>query len=294
MHDLLQSEPPAPPQDLPDTEPWIPPHVPRFRRSTGPRSPKGKANSSMNRLSHGCRSQQTVLPDEDPAEFQATIDDWFEAYGPQDMVAARLVEETALADWFLRRNRKRIDQIERRLPPDAWDWTEQDQKRYQNFLRYKTTAERSFLRAFKELEAHVRRDAQDAKAHQRALDQSARIFMRWIRRTEAIESEDMKIRQWVQVERKDGRTSTSCYPSNEQIQQRVASFPKPPYFLTRMLNFPLGVPPEYSWAFPDGVQQLTGCTAEQTLFYEDWLRVIAREASHPGGHIGPTGWLFDD
>jgi hypothetical protein len=291
MQDLLPSEPPAPP---PDSEPLVPKHVPRFRRSTGPRSPEGKANSSMNRLSHGCRSQQTILPDEDPVEFQATIDDWFEAYGPQDPVAARLVEETALADWFLRRNRKRLDQTERRLPPDAWDWTEQDQKRYQNFLRYKTTAERSFLRAFKELEANVRRDAQDALTRQRALSQSARIFMRWIRRTEAIESEDMKIRQWVQVERKGGRTSTSCYPSNEQIQKRVASFPKPPYFLTRMLNFPLGVPPEYSWAFPDEVQQLAGCTAEQTMFYSDWLRAIVREAAHPGGHLGPTDWLFDD
>ena len=283
-----------PPDQNPPANPLVPRHISRFRRATGPRSPEGKAASSMNRLSHGCRSQVTVLPDEDPAEFEAILRDWFDAYGPQDPIAARLVEDTALADWFLRRNRKRLDQIECRLPHDAWHWTDSNLKLYNNFLRYKTTAERSFLRAFRELEAHVRRDAQDAQANQRALAQSARIFMRWTNRAAAQPHCDrIHMRQWIEIEKTPDGARTSLYPTNEQIQKRVAAHPKPPYFITRTLNFTHGVPPEYSWTFPDEVQQLTGSLAAQTVLYEDWLRLIARESSHPGGHIGPTEWLFD-
>ncbi|MBV9759491.1 MAG: hypothetical protein JO340_02915 [Acidobacteriaceae bacterium] len=284
----------APPPHDPPGNPIVSPHVPRFRRATGPLSREGKAVSSMNRLSHGCRSNVTVLPDEDPVEFEATIRDWFDAYGPQDPVAARLVEDTALADWFLRRNRKRLDQIEQRLPKDAWHWTDSNLKLYNNFLRYKTTAERSFLRAFRELEIHVRRDAQDAEANQRALAQSARIFIRWINRTAALPQCDrMRVRQWVEIEKTPDGVRASLSPTNEQIQKRVAARPKPPTFLTRTLNFTHGVPPEYAWAFPDEVQQLTGALAEQTVLYEDWLRLIERESSYPAGHIGPTDWLFE-
>lgn len=299
MHDQLPSQPPPadssqPPAGNPPASSVIPQHVPRFRRATGPRSPEGKAASSMNRLSHGCRSSVTVLPDEDPTEFEATIRDWFDAYGPQDAVAARLVEDAALADWFLRRNRKRLDQIERRLPADAGDWTDSNQKTYSNFLRYKTAAERSYLRAFKELETHVRRDAADAEANRRALAQSARIFLRWVHRAANCQSDRAHIRQWVEIEKNPDGARTSLYPTNQQIQKRVASRPRPPVFLTRTLEFPLGVPPEYAWAFPDDVQQLTGVRAEQTVLYDDWLRLIARESASTGGHVGPTDWLYDD
>src|SRR5689334_559086 len=46
-----------------NTEPPSP-ETPR-KRSTGPKTPHGKARSSVNRLTHGCRSEKTALPDED-------------------------------------------------------------------------------------------------------------------------------------------------------------------------------------------------------------------------------------
>lgn len=273
----------------------IPPHTPRYRRATGPTSAQGKVISSLNRLTHGCRSQQILLQDEDPAEFEATVRDWFEAYGPQDSIASKLVEQTALADWFLRRNQKRLAEIERSLPLDPCQWTDENHRSYTNFSRYKITAERSFIRNFKELEAHLQRDTRDAHAHHRALAQSARIFMRWLDRHLQSRPDRLRIRQWVEIHRDDdGRTRTTVSPTNAQIQQRVAAQPEPPSFLTRIVHFPLGVPPEYSWAFPDPLQQDASATAEQTIPYSDFPRLIAREASIPGGHIGPTDWLFDD
>jgi hypothetical protein len=39
------------------------------KKSTGPRSPAGKAASSRNRLDHGLCAETNFLPSEDPAEF---------------------------------------------------------------------------------------------------------------------------------------------------------------------------------------------------------------------------------
>ena len=132
-------------------------------RSTGPRSLKGKAASSMNRLVHGCRSQKLVLRHEDPAEFEATIRGWFEHYAPQDPVAVALVEELAKAHWFLKRAQKRLAEVEWELPMNAYHWTDTHQRLLGNFTRYKVSAERSFQRYLKDLEAHLRRTPQKPK-----------------------------------------------------------------------------------------------------------------------------------
>jgi hypothetical protein len=126
-------------------------------RSTGPRSIEGKANSSMNRLVHGCRSQKLVLRHEDPAEFEATIRGWFEHYAPQDEVAVSLVEELAKAHWFLKRAQKRLAEFEWELPMNAYHWTDSHQRLLGNFTRYKVSAERTFQRYLKDLEAYLRR-----------------------------------------------------------------------------------------------------------------------------------------
>ena len=39
------------------------------KKSTGPRTPEGKANSSKNALKHGLMAQDAVIPGEDPAAF---------------------------------------------------------------------------------------------------------------------------------------------------------------------------------------------------------------------------------
>ncbi len=55
--------------------------VPR-NRGGGPSTPEGKARSSMNRLTHGCRSEKTVLPEEKGEEFDALLQDWLAHYHP--------------------------------------------------------------------------------------------------------------------------------------------------------------------------------------------------------------------
>ncbi|MGI9071987.1 MAG: hypothetical protein ACR2JB_11905, partial [Bryobacteraceae bacterium] len=116
--------------------------------STGPRTPKGKAKSSRNSFKHGCRSAKTVLPYEDPDAFEATVQGWLTAYNPDTQPAITLVENLARAHWVLKRNKKRLEEVEWELPANASNWTDEHHKQYSTTNRYKTTAERSFLRYF--------------------------------------------------------------------------------------------------------------------------------------------------
>ncbi len=72
-------------------------------KSKGPKSPEGKAVSSMNGLKHGLRANQVVLPGEDAAEFQAELEGWAGDWKPTCHTGAILVERAAVASWRLRR-----------------------------------------------------------------------------------------------------------------------------------------------------------------------------------------------
>ena len=72
-------------------------------RSTGPRTPEGKARSSQNACKHGLFARDTVLPDENPEEFIqliAELEEELEAVGGFEH---RLVRHIADAEWRIRR-----------------------------------------------------------------------------------------------------------------------------------------------------------------------------------------------
>lgn len=74
------------------------------RRSTGPRTAEGKARSRLNALRHGLRADAfEVLPDEDPDEFQAQLEAWFEDERPTTEAQARLVRRAAVLSWKIDR-----------------------------------------------------------------------------------------------------------------------------------------------------------------------------------------------
>ena len=73
------------------------------KNSTGPKTPEGKKRSSLNSLIHGLRSNEVVLPGEDPAAFEAERAAWFEDWKPLSHTRAVLVERAAIASWRCRR-----------------------------------------------------------------------------------------------------------------------------------------------------------------------------------------------
>ena len=138
------------------------------RGCTGPRSPEGKERSSGNALTHGCRSEKLIIRSEDPAAFDALREGWFQHYQPETDLAAALVEETVRAHWFLKRAQKHLEDVEWELPGNAYHWTEEHERLFRNFSRYKNAAERTFFRFFKELEAHFNRGTPSAEMKERA------------------------------------------------------------------------------------------------------------------------------
>ena len=262
-------------------------------RSTGPKTPKGKARSSMNRLTHGCRSQLTVLPDEDPAEFEFTVQAWFDHYQPDesDEVAGMLVYDTALAHWHFKRNRKRLEEIETRLPGDAWNWTPNHIQLFTTFSRYKTNAERTFERRFKDVEAYYTRQHRREHLNQLASAKLAAIELKWLKQQEQAAAKKLNFEQVVEIEILDGRCKTSCYPTNEEILSWAAKRPDTPLYMSRYLVFPDGVPSEYAWTNAAYNEKSEAPRAVQKMSWERWLQVIEHEKSLGTGHIGPCRML---
>jgi hypothetical protein len=199
--------------------------LPQRTGPTGPRSLEGKAKSSQNSLKHGLRSEKTVLPDEDPAAFEATVQHWFTHYQPQDAPAISLVEKLGRADWQLKRNQKRLDEVEWELPGNAHCWTDDQQKRYSNFSRYYTTAERSFLRLFKEIEAYYHRIYRDDHARQLAFARLAAIEFKRLDKADQAALKQVRVEQVVEVEVVEGECITSFYPPNEEFSKQSRRAP---------------------------------------------------------------------
>ncbi len=292
--------------DTPDALDLLPPELPtpekkepRPGHSTGPTSIDGKARSSMNRLTHGCRSAKTLLPDEDPAEFEAAMQCWYEQFQPaeDDDIAVMLVEETGHAHWMFKRNRKRLEEVDYRMPCDGGLWTSDQDKRYSNALRYRTTAQREFFRWFKALEQHYNRIHRDQHLQQLALAKMAAVELKVIAESEKNAVEKQKIKQVVEVEVIDGQCRTSYYRPNEEVLQEASQLSKPPLYVARFFMFPDDiVPPEYEWTQACRPYQQTSDGMRgviQKVSWKRWLELIEYEKSFGAGHALPS-WSLPD
>lgn len=73
------------------------------KKSTGPRSPAGKAASSRNRLDHGLCAETNFLPSEDPTELVSLCHDLLSHFHPDGDSEEKLVMRIAAAQWRLHR-----------------------------------------------------------------------------------------------------------------------------------------------------------------------------------------------
>jgi hypothetical protein len=73
------------------------------QKSTGPRTPEGKARSRNNAVIHGLRSQQLIINSphlkEDLAEFHALLDSFVETFNPRNEAERSAVLRIALCIW---------------------------------------------------------------------------------------------------------------------------------------------------------------------------------------------------
>jgi hypothetical protein len=72
-------------------------------KSTGPRTPEGKAAVRMNSLRHGLRARTVVLPGENHDEFHQLCDDLEVDWQPQSRSEQFYLEQMAVSQWKLTR-----------------------------------------------------------------------------------------------------------------------------------------------------------------------------------------------
>jgi hypothetical protein len=119
------------------------------QKSTGPKTPEGKAKSCLNHLSHGLTSAATVVPGEDPEEFKALLTDLITEYQPATPTEQILVEKMTMNQWLsLRAFRLQGEAfLDRQLMGDSFGIP----KDLGLLIRYQATAERTFHQAHNEL-----------------------------------------------------------------------------------------------------------------------------------------------
>jgi hypothetical protein len=148
-------------------------------KSTGPRTPEGKAASSKNRLAHGLCSASLLLHGEDPADFDALRQQLHQTFAPATPEETLLTDQLVEATWRLNRahrvearalNQFNIHTANKIMAfngsnntptPEsslATAFAEQaNQKTFATIQRYVTANERSYRASLKSLQDAIKR-----------------------------------------------------------------------------------------------------------------------------------------
>ena len=160
------------------------------KKSTGPRTPEGKARSSQNAIKHGLLARDAVMADEDPAEYDRQLQILEENLFPKNAIEFELVLQIADSRWRLRR----ITRIEAGLTTHEYHCTDGfTRKQYpntvvpgrngenqllgksmqdrtqalNNLARYRTMTSRDITRALKMIR-QLRKDEYECKENRAA------------------------------------------------------------------------------------------------------------------------------
>src|ERR1700677_1295172 len=76
------------------------------RKSTGPRTEKGKERSRLNAVTYGLRAETLVLLDEDPQALEGRKEAWRASLSPRDDVEQSTVDDAVEYAWLRDRARR--------------------------------------------------------------------------------------------------------------------------------------------------------------------------------------------
>jgi hypothetical protein len=116
-------------------------------RSTGPRTPEGKAVVRLNSLRHGLRADTIVLPGENIEEFEQLRAAMEAEWQPRTPTQRELVEDLAVARWKLRRMEVGEASIYTQEAPASAQLALLDK-----FSQYQARLKRLFFKTIRELE----------------------------------------------------------------------------------------------------------------------------------------------
>src|SRR5882672_1527796 len=139
------------------------------QKSTGPKTPEGKAASSLNALKSGIDAWSHIIPGEDPAELEALAAAFHDQYQPATPTELSLVDTLVSTEWIQRRLR--------RIEAQLWN--------YQIDCLDKNLTQAEFLDAqiqHRSPLGHAYQDALDpfSRLHRR-IDSTNRMFLRTLK-----------------------------------------------------------------------------------------------------------------
>ncbi len=284
-------------------------------KSTGPRTRDGKDTSSQNAMKHGCRARRLILGDERQEDYDRMAAGWKEEFGGEGQAGESLLQRVILNDWQLRRAERRHMEAETELAEvEPMEWTAEQHHKLELFLRYKTTAERSFYRAYNALYGLIKDRIRVEMSIEKVRERVGNIIKAGVKTSEQEKAQEEKaqektpaqmlfrgqknrkkmrkiqtLEQWVEIRIRDGKTVTELYPSNDVLIEDGKKMDPPPEFVYRRMHFPDGVPEEYAWTTRDPVMRKYGGMGIQRMTPDTWLETIKREEHDTRGHIGRTG-----
>lgn len=115
------------------------------QRSTGPKTPAGKAVSAMNHFRHGLTGEFRILAWEDEADFDKLLDGLTDEHKPSTVTETVLVEKMARALWLSQRAQTLQHGTLNRGVITCWD-----EKKLALYIRYQITNDRAFYKALNE------------------------------------------------------------------------------------------------------------------------------------------------
>jgi len=135
------------------------------QKSTGPRTPEGKATVSLNALQHGLRARRTVLPGENDEAFAQLCADLEAEWQPSTPTERALVEQMATTQWILARLAGReAEAFARFMAVDLLgDFAQKLLPLLERFSAQKARLERSFSRTLHDLEHLQQRRPESTK-----------------------------------------------------------------------------------------------------------------------------------
>ena len=153
------------------------------QKSTGPRTPEGKAVSSFNALKHGMDAASIVIPGEDPAEYERIAAAYREQFHPASALEEFHVATLIRCDWQKRRLHRTEAKIYRALlaegatPEDLDIAVLRDSptaRLLHKVIAQIASLERAYFRALNDLRRIERERRQQEAARQQARQAAAR------------------------------------------------------------------------------------------------------------------------
>jgi hypothetical protein len=265
----------------------------KLHPQTGPVTAASKEISSQNATTHGGTSEKLIVPGERREDFDALLNDLVAEYSPETPDARNLVEDAALARWFLWRRQRAFNAVESALyaaQPAPENWPPEAFHKLALLDRYKTAAERSLKRILQNVASLHRAKKQEAQSKLAtaratvALDQLERE--QW--KAACNKFDCPTIVQKIMVRVRSGEAITEMSPTNAELLHETRRAVHPPEQARRFFEFPDGIPPEYySFTDREDYRHEKGHTIEQIGPLAVWLAVAAEEQKLGTGHAVP-------